>query len=75
MDFDYDWYDMEDIPWTEARKTSRELERISIHKYLKDWYVKSIEYCVNCWSVNIKLSNKWNKYCWEICRKKIVNDE
>jgi len=30
----------------------------------------TIEYCSICKSTNIKVSSKWNKYCWDICWKK-----
>lgn len=43
------------------------LERIGYANVLVGDKIKSIEYCLNCGSINIKTSKKGSKYCAEIC--------
>jgi hypothetical protein len=62
----YDCYDMEDIPWTPEWIDNQ----YWIIKVIENWFVVKKSYCKNCWSINIKISQKWNKYCWELCWKK-----
>lgn len=55
---DYD-YELPDLIWS---------------IYIEEkWYIVKKEYCTKCMSTDIKISQKWNKYCGKICRKENQN--
>jgi hypothetical protein len=61
----YDAYSMDDI----------EIQKTDFIKVIQNGYVKDVEYCLSCGSVNILTSKKGNKYCGEICwREDIITN-
>jgi len=61
------WYDMCDIPWTHdwCEEQFRTAPILSLDRKK----ISHIEYCIHCWSTNVKISKAWKKYCWDICWK------